>query len=69
MESKGDLSGRSMIVTIFCLSASFEAGYILKTIVSRISAWQTVAYAIGAGIFIAISAVFLHLFLEASGGK
>ena len=69
MESKNDLGVRSVTVTVFSLLASFEAGYSLKNIMSDISAWQALVYAVGVGTFIAISAVVLYQFLVSSGEK
>lgn len=63
MKSENDLGGESIIVMLFCLLASFGAGYSLKGIVSGISGWQALAFAVGAGIFTAISAVLLYQFL------
>ena len=69
MEPRNGLSGKSIVVTVFCLLASFEAGYSLKNIMPGISAWQAIVYAVGVGIFVAISAVLLNQSLTSSGDK
>jgi len=63
MKSENDLGAESIIVMLFCLLTSFGAGYSLKGIVSGISGWQALAFAAGAGIFVAISAILLYQFL------
>lgn len=63
MKSENDLGKESIIVMFFCLLASLGAGFSLKGIVPGISGWQALAFAVGAGIFIAISAVLLYQLL------
>ncbi len=64
MEEENARIRESMIVAVFCLSASLGAGFSIKQIVAYLTGWQALAYAFGVGIFIAISAVCLHLFLS-----
>jgi hypothetical protein len=64
-ESKNMPIFESVVVTIFCIVTSYGAGYTLKMIVTRLSGWQDLAFAFGAGIFITISAVLLYQGLSA----
>ncbi len=69
MQSGNGLSWKSVIVAVFCLLACFEAGYTLKSIVSEIAAWQALVYALGVGIFVAISALLLDLSFASLGDE
>lgn len=64
MEQESDVSVRTIIVTVFCIVAGLGAGYSLKSIVAHASGWQDLAYSVGAGLFIALSAVVLNYVLS-----
>lgn len=64
MEQKKDVGFWTIIVTLFCVVAGLGAGYSLKGTVAHIAGWQALVYALGAGIFIAISAVILNYALS-----
>lgn len=64
MEAKNNPGWESVAVTVFCLLASFEAGHSFREIAPHISGLKTVAYAVGEGIFIALSSVLFYVFLS-----
>lgn len=54
----------SIIVSVFCIVMGAAGGISMQHIISHINGWQAAAYAIVAGIFVAIAAVMLDRILS-----
>ena len=64
MDEKNGFDSQAIVVMIFCILAGVGAGFSLKSMVAQIAGWQALVYAVGAGIFIALSTVLFNQFLS-----
>ncbi len=64
MSEQNDFDVKTVVLMIFCVLAGVGGGFSLKEVISQIAGWQALVYAVGAGIFIALSTVLFNLVLS-----